>query len=300
MMHRRQFSLGLTTTVAMVPLVGCAAGPVAPAEITRRWDRTLAQIEKNAQGRLGVAMLDTGSGLALGWRQDERFAMCSTFKLPLAAWMLTLVDQGRDRLDARVQYAASEVVEYSPISGSKAGAGGGLTVGELCAAAVSLSDNTAANVLLARHGGPQAFTAWLRSVGDATTRLDRNEPTLNEAAVGDDRDTTTPLAMLQTMQRLVLGDALTPASRTTLQGWLVETSTGDKRLRAGAPGWRVGDKTGTAGSSGTTNDIGVLWPPAGGAPVLVTCYLTRSSAQPERRDEAIADVARAALAARQG
>lgn len=260
----------------------------------------MEQIEQRAQGRLGVAMLDTGSGLALGWRQDERFAMCSTFKLPLAAWMLALVDQGRERLDARVQYAASEVVEYSPVSGSKAGAEGGVTVAELCSATVSLSDNTAANVLLARHGGPAALTAWLRSVGDFTTRLDRNEPTLNEAALGDDRDTTTPLAMRQTMQQLVLGHALTPASRATLQRWLVETRTGDRRLRAGVPGWRVGDKTGTAGSSGTANDIGVLWPPAGGAPVLVTCYLTRSAVPPEQRDAAIADVARAVLAVRQG
>ncbi|WP_442881731.1 class A beta-lactamase [Comamonas sp.] len=297
-MQRRQFFLGLTMA-AMAPLVGCAMGSVASAETSRRWASTLEQIEHNAQGRLGVAMLDTGSGLALGWRQDERFAMCSTFKVPLAAWMLALVDQSLERLDARVQYPSTDVVEYSPVSGPKAGAGGGLTVGELCSATVSLSDNTAANVLLARHGGPSALTTWLRAQGDLVSRLDRNEPTLNEAAVGDDRDTTTPRAMLQTLQRVALQDALSPTSRSTLQRWMIEASTGDKRLRAGVPGWRVGDKTGTSGSSGTANDIGVLWPPAGGAPVLVTCYLTRSTASPEQRDTAIADVARAVLAARQ-
>lgn len=296
MMQRRQFSLGLALA-AVGPLAGCAVGSAATAETSNRWARALEQIEKKSQGRLGVAMLDTGSGLALGWRQDERFAMCSTFKTPLAAWILALVDQGREQLDARVQYSTAELVEHSPISGPKAGARGGLTVGELCSATVSLSDNTAANLLLARHGGPAALTTWLRSQGDSMTRLDRNEPTLNEAAVGDDRDTTTPLAMLQTMHRVVLGDALSPTSRATLQRWMIETSTGDKRLRAGAPGWKVGDKTGSASSSGTANDIGVLWPPAGGAPVLVTCYLTRSTASPEQRDAAIADVARAALAA---
>lgn len=296
MMQRRQFSLGLALA-AVGPLAGCAVGSAATAETSNRWARALEQIEKKSQGRLGVAMLDTGSGLALGWRQDERFAMCSTFKMPLAAWILALVDQGREQLDARVQYSTAELVEHSPISGPKAGARGGLTVGELCSATVSLSDNTAANLLLARHGGPAALTTWLRSQGDSMTRLDRNEPTLNEAAVGDDRDTTTPLAMLQTMHRVVLGDALSPTSRATLQRWMIETSTGDKRLRAGAPGWKVGDKTGSASSSGTANDIGVLWPPAGGAPVLVTCYLTRSTASPEQRDAAIADVARAALAA---
>ena len=283
-----------------MPLWGCAAAsnPDRRDQTTRAWNEALASIERTAQGRLGVAMLDTGSGLALGWRQDERFAMASTFKLVLAGWMLSLVDQGKERLDARVYYAAADVVAYSPVSGARAGDGGGLTVGELCAATVSLSDNTAANVLLARHGGPAGFTAFVRSLGDEVTRLDRTEPTLNEAAVGDPRDTTTPLAMLQTLQKLVLGNALSPTSRAWLQRWLVETSTGDKRLRAGVPGWKVGDKTGTAGDSGTANDIGVLWPQGGGAPVLVTCYLTRSMASPEQRDAAIAQVARAVAAAR--
>jgi beta-lactamase class A len=300
-MQRRQFSLGLITAAAL-PLWGCASSSRAFGEeaATRRWTDTLAGIERTAQGRLGVAMLDTGSGLALGWRQDERFAMASTFKAVLAGWMLALVDQGRERLDARVHYAKADVVAYSPVSGARAGDGGGLTVGELCAATVSLSDNTAANVLLARHGGPAAFTAFVRSLGDQVTRLDRTEPALNEAAVGDPRDTTTPQAMLQTLQKLVLGDALTPTSRAWLQRWLVETSTGDKRLRAGVPGWKVGDKTGTAGDSGTANDIAVLWPPGGGAPVVVTCYLTRSKVSPEQRDAAIAQVARAVVAARQG
>lgn len=294
---------------AAVPLWGCAGtsnavgGPGSTAhdhQAARAWNETLAGIEHRAQGRLGVAMLDTGSGLALGWREDERFAMASTFKAVLAGWMLALVDQGKERLDHRLHYSRDAVIAHSPASGPRAGDGGGLTVGELCSATVSLSDNTAANVLLAQHGGPAAFTAFVRSLGDTTTRLDRTEPTLNEAKVGDPRDTTTPLAMLQTMHKLVLGDALTPASRAWLQRWLVETSTGDKRLRAGVPGWKVGDKTGTAGDSGTANDIGVLWPADGGAPVLVTCYLTRSTASPEQRDAAIAQVARAVAAARGG
>ena len=306
-MQRRQFSLGLMAAAA-VPLWGCAGAgnaasgqgsTAAGGQVARAWNETLAGIERSAQGRLGVAMLDTGTGLALGWRQDERFAMASTFKAVLAGWMLALVDQGKERLDNRLHYAKAEVVAYSPVSGARAGDGGGLTVGELCAATVSLSDNTAANVLLARHGGPAAFTAFVRSLGDTVTRLDRTEPTLNEGAVGDPRDTTTPLAMQQTLQKLVLGDALAPASRAWLQRWLVETSTGDKRLRAGVPGWKVGDKTGT-GSAGTSNDIGVLWPPGGGAPVVVTCYLTQSKASPEQRDAAIAQVARAVMSARQG
>lgn len=294
-MQRRQFSLGFAVA-ATVPLWACAAAGSG----AQTWNETLAGIERTAGGRLGVAMLDTGSGLALGWRQDERFAMASTFKLVLAGWMLALVDQGRERLDARVLYERDAVVAYSPVSGARAGEGGGLTVAELCAATVSLSDNTAANLLLARHGGPAGFTAFVRSLGDGVTRLDRTEPTLNEAAVGDPRDTTTPLAMLRIMQKLVLGDALTPASRAWLQRWLEATSTGGQRLRAGVPGWTVGDKTGTAGDSGTANDIGVLWPPGGAAPVLVACYLTRSTVAPAQREAAIAAVARAVAAAREG
>ena len=277
---------------------GAAMGDTPSRDRTlRQWSQTLAGIERTAQGRLGVSVLDTGSGLALGWRQDERFAMASTFKLVLAGWMLALVDQGKERLDARAVYGRDAVVDYSPVSGPRAGDGGGLTVAELCAATVSLSDNTAANVLLARHGGPAGLTAFLRSMGDVTTRLDRNEPALNEAKVGDPRDTTTPQAMLQTQHKLVLGDVLTPPSRALLQRWLVETSTGDKRLRAGFSGWKVGDKTGTT-NRGTSNDIGVMWPPGGGAPWLVTCYLTESTATSEQRDAAIAQVASAVVAAR--
>ena len=285
-----------------LPLWGCAAvrNPDRRDQTTRAWNEALANIERSAQGRLGVAMLDTGSGLALGWRQDERFAMASTFKAVLAGWMLALVDQGKERLDHRLYYGRDAVIAHSPVSGPRAGDGGGLTVAELCAATVSQSDNTAANVLLAQHGGPASYTAFVRSLGDAATRLDRYEPHMAEAAAGDLRDTTTPQAMLQTLQKLVLGDVLTPVSRALLQRWLLETSTGDNRLRAGAPGWKVGDKTGTGASgSGTTNDIGVLWPAGGGAPVLVTCYLTRSAASPQQRDAAIAHVARTVVAARE-
>ncbi len=300
-MQRREFSLGLAA-IGIAPLAACASRNTPGVSWAEQWQQAMADIERKAQGRLGVSMLDTESGQALGWRQEERFAMCSTFKLLLAGWILALADQGRERLDARVQYLAQDVVEYSPVSGPRAGAGGGLTVAELCSATVSLSDNTAANVLLGRHGGPDALTGYLRTLGDTTTRLDRNEPALNEAAVGDVRDTTTPLAMLQTMHKLVLGDALSSASRALLQRWLIDTTTGDKRLRAGAPGWLVGDKTGTAGSSGTANDVAVMWPPGEGGgrgrgPVLVTCYLTRSKVPPEQRDAAIAEVARAVVKA---
>jgi len=291
-MKRREFSLGVLGGLALAHRA--AAAPTALTDAA--WAAALQAVESTLQGgRLGAAMLDTGTGRLLSWRGDERFPMASTFKLMLAGWMLERVDRGQESLGQRVRYEKATLVPYSPVTERHVGAGG-ITVAELCEATVTLSDNTAANLLLARHGGPEGFTAFARSLGDAVTRLDRNEPTLNEALPGDPRDTTSPIAMLHSLRTLVLGQALSPASRAQLTEWIVHNKTGDKRLRAGVPGWKVGDKTGT-GDRGSSNDIGVLWPPGGGAPVVVTCYMTGVPAAPQVRDAAIAQVARHVAAA---
>jgi beta-lactamase class A len=168
---------------------------------------------------------------------------------------------------------------------------GGLPLGELCQAAVELSDNTAANLILAAIGGPAGWTRFVRGLGDGVSRLDRNEPTLNEATPGDPRDTTTPAAMVGNLRAAVLGQGLSPASRRRLAGWMVAGQTGAKRLRAGLPAsWRIGDKTGT-GDHGTANDIAVAWTPAG--PIVIACYLTGAeTASADAREAAIADVGR--------
>jgi beta-lactamase class A len=171
-----------------------------------------------------------------------------------------------------------------------------MTVGELCEAAITVSDNTAGNLLLASFGGPAGLTAYIRSLGDPMTRLDRNEPTLNEATPGDVRDTTTPAAMLGLMRQLLLGTALSPASRERLVGWLVANTTGNARLRAGAPGARVGDKTGT-GAHGTTNDVGIIWPP-GREPILVAAFLTNTPREGAANEAILASVGRLAVAER--
>ena len=248
-------------------------------------------IERQTGGRLGVAVLDTASGAAWQWRGAERFPMCSTFKFLLAAQALHAADRGTGSLDDRVRYERADLVEYSPVTEAHAGSADGMTVRALCEATVTLSDNTAANLLLARQGGPQALTDWLRTLGDPATRLDRNEPALNDVPRGDERDTTTPEAMARTLQAVVLGEVLSAASRERLQVWMRSSRTGDQRLRAGMPpGWRIGEKTGT-GPRGTSNDIGVLWPP-GRAPVVLACYLTGSTADGARRDAALAAVGR--------
>jgi len=252
----------------------------------------LAALERQHGGRLGVAILDTGNGRSTGHRADERFLMCSTFKLLLVAAVLARVDRGAERLDRRIVFGDDAVLHYAPITSHRTG-GHGMTVAELCQAAITVSDNTAANLLLASLGGPSAVTAFARAVGDELTRLDRIEPELNVGAAGDLRDTTTPSATLGDMEKILLGHTLSDASREQLIAWLRATTTGDAKLRAGVPpGWKVGDKTGNDGHS-VSNDIAIIWPP-GRRPLLVTAYYVNSAADDDARSRMLADVGRIA------
>ncbi len=273
-------------------LVGCARPGEARDEPRLQFRSAIRQIEIDSGGRLGVAVLNTATGAAYAHRGDERFPLCSTFKLLVAAQVLAWADgmpRGHESLQQRVVVRAEDLVAYSPVTEPRVG-GVPMTLAELCEAAITLSDNTAANLLLRHLGGPQGLTAYVRGLGDAVTRLDRIEPELNQALPGDERDTTTPRAMLETVRRLVLGDALKGESRAQLTAWLLANRTGDRKLRARLPqGWRVGDKTGS-GAFGTSNDVGLLWPPGGQAPVLVCCYLTGTTAEAEVRDRVHADV----------
>jgi len=289
---RRFFLLGLAGAAA----AGAARAESPPKEsAVRSADARIAAIEAEAGGRLGVAVLDTASGAKLLHRADERFPMCSTFKLLAAAAALKRVDEGKERLDRGIPYGASDLLEYAPVARQHV-ADGEMTLGELCAAALNWSDNTAANLILAAIGGPEGFTAFVRSLGDETTRLDRNEPTLNEAAPGDPRDTTTPIAMAEDLRTLLLGEALSEASRRQLETWLVADKVGDKRLRAGLPAsWRIGDKTGS-GDHGTANTVGIIRPP-GRAPLIAAVYLTESAKPAEARNAAHKAVAEAIVEA---
>ncbi|WP_342655170.1 class A beta-lactamase [Pseudomonas sp. F3-2] len=253
-------------------------------------EQRLAALERRHGGRLGVAIFDTASQRMISHRGDERFALCSTFKCLAVACVLARVDRQQEDLSRLLVYGKEQLVPYSPTT-EKHADGGGLSVGSVCEAAITLSDNTAANLLLDSLGGPQALTAWLRSIGDPATRLDRREPELNENRPGDLQDTTTPHAMLQTLNRLVLGDVLSPASRDQLIAWLVNNKTGDDKLRAGLPeGWRVGDKTGSNGRN-ASNDVAVIWPPRR-PPLFVTVYCSDARGSSDQLDALIADVGR--------
>jgi beta-lactamase class A len=285
MITRRRFAFGAGAVAS-----AAFAGPRDVARATEPLASSFARIEKEARGRLGVAVLDTQTGMQSGYREDERFPMCSTFKLLAAAAILRRVDEGAERLERRIRFEPKDLVVYSPVTEKHTG--DGMTLAELCDAAVTLSDNTAGNLLLAALGGPAGLTAFARSLVDPVTRLDRIEPELNEAKPGDPRDTTSPAAMTANLRALVVGDALSAASRAQLTAWLAANKTGDTRLRARLPaGWRVGDKTGTGGN-GSNNDVGVLWPP-GRAPILVSAYLTKTAVPPEQRNAAIAAVGQA-------
>jgi beta-lactamase class A len=243
-------------------------------------------------GRLGVSIFDVQTLEPFSHNGDDRFPMCSTFKLLAAGAVLKRVDEEKEQLGRLIPVTEGDVVPGS--SHIKAPVPDGLTIAQLCEAAMIYSDNTAANLILGSLGGPPAIGAFARTLGDTMTRLDRNEPTLNEAVPGDPRDTTTPNAMLRSMQTLLIGEVLSTASKNHLTQWLVGNKTGDTRLRAGLPqGWRVGDKTGS-GDHGSTNDIAIVWPP-NRAPVLIAAYLTETSAPAEQRNAVHADIARAVV-----
>ncbi|MFF0314889.1 class A beta-lactamase [Micromonospora sp. NPDC005252] len=272
---------GLVTALAVVSLAACGpadaaeqptrdrAATVNPSTAADR-DHEFRQLEERFDARLGVYAIDTGTGRTVQYRDDERFAYSSTYKALAAAEVL---DETTDvELDRVVRYSADDLVTYSPITERHVAEG--MTLRAIADAAVRYSDNTAGNLLLRQLGGPQKFEKELREVGDKVTDPARYETELNEAKPGDRRDTSTARALTQDLRAYAVGDALEPADRDILNGWLRGNTTGGELIRAGAPdGWVVGDKTG-AGGYGTRNDIAVIWPPDR-APIVLAVLSSR-------------------------
>ena len=248
-----------------------AVSPACAADAPTQPD--FAALEKESGGRLGVVLVQPGHRPTLAWRQGERFAMCSTFKLSLAGMVLEGARQGKWRMDEVVPAERAVRLDYAPVVQQRLAQRIPLTLGDAAEAAVEVSDNMAANLVLDRTGGPPALTRYLRSIGDPVTRLDRTEPTLNENAVGDPRDTTSPTAMSTTIARLVLAPRTDPVTRETLRRWTSASTTGLVRVRGGLPKeWPAGDKTGTCGNA--YNDIGWFIAP-GGRQFTFAVYLDR-------------------------
>lgn len=284
----------LAGALLAVPAVSALAGTAAAAG-QGKLEKRLAELEGRHKGRIGVAIHNLATGARLGHRADERFLMCSTFKALLAGHILARVDRKEEDLDRRIVVKKSDLVDWAPVVEKRVG-GNGISIAELCAAAITLSDNAAANLLLATSGGPKAVTRFLRGFGDEVTRLDRTEPKLNyHDAPDDERDTTTPLALTGTLRRLVFSDVLSAPSRAQLAAWLVMNKTGDTRLRAGFPAdWMTGDKTGTNGDRhGNANDVAVAWSPDRGA-IVVTAFCEMPGISGDERNAVISEIGRIA------
>ena len=270
MIDRRAFTLAAGVSILSPGIARAAAtDPVAQ----------LRALEQDAGTRLGAFVLDTRTGRHFGWRADERFCHCSTFKLSLAALALREADAGRLDLAEPLAFSRADIVGYSPVVEANL-RHGRLPIVRLAEAIQVSSDNAAANVLLRRLGGPPAVTRFWRTLGDDVSRLDSEEPGVNVIPPGTQENSTTPRAMAGTVRRIVLGNVLSTPHRRLLQGWMAATRSGLHRIRAGVPAdWRALDKTGTgmrAGVGNKTNDLAVLIPPRGGA-LVVAGYVERSS-----------------------
>ncbi|HEY0368388.1 MAG TPA: class A beta-lactamase [Chthoniobacterales bacterium] len=253
------------------------------------------ELEKQTSARVGLAVIDSSSSRTISYRADQRFLMCSTFKVLAAAAVLKAVDEGKDSLDRFVSYTEAQLLSYAPVTRAHVQEGG-MELKALCAAAVEQSDNTAANLLLETIGGPKGWTEFARSLGDNVSRLDRLEPELNAPAADEEMDTTAPAAMCQNLQRLFTSDVLSQESQKRLEQWMRNCTTGLQLIRASLPPeWRAGDKTGRSGD-GTTNDIAVARRPGRG-PVFLAIYTVAPGQSPEACNAVIAEATKIALAA---
>ncbi|MFH8569309.1 class A beta-lactamase [Streptomyces sp. NPDC017993] len=293
---RRAF-IGALVTLALVPLAACGEGgspaSSSPSAATKpRADakpsaREFKELERKFDARLGVYAVDTATGREVAYNDGERFAYASTFKALAAGAVLRKYSlNGMDRV---IKYSKDDLVANSPVTEKHVGTG--LSLGELCDAAVRFSDNTAANLLFDQLGRPKGLDAELEKIGDHVTRMERPEPQLNEWAPGSTRDTSTPRALVKDLRAYAVGDVLRKGERAQLTKWLKTNTTGAELIRAGVPkGWVVGDKTGMGGTYGTRNDIAVVWPP-GAAPIVMAILTNRSKEDGDYDNKLIAEAA---------
>ncbi|HTW75172.1 MAG TPA: class A beta-lactamase [Steroidobacteraceae bacterium] len=277
----------LNRRALLLAVPGLAAWPVLAREVPA----ALIAYERATGGRIGLYAENLATGLRISWRANERFVMCSTFKASLAAMVLARADHGQDQLQQMIAYGPGDVPDWWAPVARKNLSKGVMSVTDMCEAAIEYSDNTCANLLLARVGGPLALTAFWRSIGDAVTRLDHIEPILNRSPPGDPHDTTTPAAMAADLRRLLLGNVLSPRSRARLTGWMVDCRTGDERLRGGIPkAWRIADKTGNNGKD-ASGDIAVAWPRPD-VPIVICAYTQGGTPTAARVTSVFADIGR--------
>lgn len=291
------FSLAKSSSLIVI-VISCISlcMPLFAGAQTTLIQKELSELETASGGRLGVYAINTANNERIQYRAEERFPFCSTFKMMGVAAILKQSMTDSHLLQQKIKYRKEDIdVVWSPITNTEKHLTNGMTISELSAVAIMYSDDTAINLLMRKLGGPVAVTAFARSIGDNTFRLDRWEPELNTAIPEDVRDTTTPSAMATSLERLALGDVLALSQREQLQAWLKGNTTGDLRIRAGVPkGWIVGDKTGGGKDYGVTNDIGIIWPPKC-QPIVVAIYFTQNQKDAIHRNDVIASATRMVL-----
>ena len=278
----RRFFIGGTLALGASACIPPDQSPIG------RLAAELRLIEGAGNGTLGVELYDTATGASVGINQDRRFGHASSFKFSLAALLLQRDAAGLIDADRRVTWTEADMIAHAPFTRERIATGA--TLRELARATQTTSDNPAANILLRQLGGPAALTAFWRSIGDDVSRIDRYEPEMNLVPPTEFRDTTTPAAMARTVARIIYGDVLPEAERAELKGWMVETETGLKRVRAGLPeGWVAGDKTGSSGLIGTEYnyiDIGFAESPKGQPPITFACYFRARQAEDDMQARA--------------
>ncbi|RDI65451.1 beta-lactamase class A [Nocardia pseudobrasiliensis] len=281
--------VGVAVVAGVVMVAGCSStGSVPTTPAASSSDQRFGELERKYGARLGVFAIDS-DGKRVGYRQDERFAFDSTFKTLVCGTLLREHPLATGYFEQVVHYTREDVVKYSPVTETRIDTG--MSVAELCEAAITKSDNTAGNQLLKLVGGPEALTKALRTLGDSVTRSDRWETELNTSIPGDERDTTTPAAIGNDYRALLTGEALGAPERDRLKSWLVANTTGGQRIRAGVPKeWTVGDKTGT-GDYGSANDVAVAWTERG-TPVVISILSVKSDQQAQADNALLADAAR--------
>ncbi len=282
--------------ISAVTFTACSSSDAEPASSTSATvpaTATFADMETKYGARLGLSVVDTGSGATVDYREGERFPMASTFKGLACGALLQAHPLSTGYFDQVIRYTAADIVVNSPETEKHIDTG--MTVTALCDAAITQSDNTAGNMLLRLLGGPEGFTAFLRTLGDTVSRLDRWEPELNAAIPGDERDTTTAAALVANYRALVVGTALPEPERDQLATWLKASKTGAKRIKAGLPtDWIVGDKTGSP-AYGSALDVAIAWPP-NRAPLVLAVLTTKPDQNAEPSNDLVAEATKAAVA----
>ncbi|MFC4009812.1 class A beta-lactamase [Nonomuraea purpurea] len=281
----------LAAAAALVLSLLAGGATPASAEPKVQVTKELRALESSFKGRIGAYAIDTGTGKTLAYRAGERFPLLSTFKAFVCGAALHKARTSAPGLmDKVVKWTTDDLKPHSPVTEKHVA--DGLTVAQLCEATVTVSDNTAGNMVLKQVGGPAGLTGYFRTLKDPLSRLDRWETELNDWTPKEKRDTTTPAAAARDLRALSAGKALDAKSRERLNGWLIAATTGDNRIRAGLPKtWTVGDKTGTNATAGLANDIAVIWPKKSAAPIIMAIYTNRTAPDATAGDKAIADTA---------